>query len=464
MTVTVPRQQPLVDANGHPSLPYARFFDRLASESNASGAAAGTGIRIPVPEDYGAVGDDATDDTAAMLLFFANTQKFGWLTPGKTYLVDSDAISIPTGTKWFGDKTSVIKNADADNETIRIAADDVHLQGFTVDGGNSAATIAAGYDVGHFGVAVVGASGNLITDVSLTGLTVKNCGNAGIDLYFADGATVERCTVSRCGYTGISMWSSVNVWVKKNVVSNIYPGDNPGNTGTNCYGIVASRYSSDSVRPAYIWIVENNVSDVVWEGIDEHDAQFCWIKDNRIGNCGTGVAVQHDETGYPARKITVSGNFIVGFGLSRTVDAVTYYSLAGIVCVGAVVAEQGQLLSVSDNTIESCGDTRTVSGDGGAITLQNWKIYSINGNRIYVAYKHGIICWHSSTDSNLSGNISGNTINETQTVGGAAKDIYMSGRSAALVTANIAVGNGNGFSQAGAPTYASSITGNYLFS
>lgn len=462
MTLTAPRQQRMMDENGHPTLPYARFFDRLANDTNTANA--GSGISIPVPEDYGATGDGTTDDTAAMLLFFANSQKFGWLTAGKTYLVDADAISIPTGTKWFGDKTAIIKNADADNETIRIAADDVHLQGFTVDGGNSAATAAAGYDVGHFGVAVVGASGNRITDVSLVWLTVKNCGNAGIDLYFADGAIVERCTVSRCGYTGISMWSSTNVWIQKNVVSNIYPGDNPGNTGTNCYGIVASRYSADSVRPAYIWVTENNVSDVVWEGIDEHDAQFFWATDNYISNCGTGVAIQHDETGYPARKITVSGNTIVGFGLSRTVEAVTYYSLAGIVCVGAVVAEQGQLLSVTGNTIESCGDTRATSGDGGAITLQNWNMFAINGNSIYVAYKNAIICWHSSTDSNLSGIISGNTINETQTVDGVARDVYMSGRSAALVTANIASGNGDGFAQAGAPTYASSITGNYLYS
>lgn len=470
MTLTIPRKQTMVDGQGMPTVPYQRFMDELGRRLGSAEGDIAAITSLPVtPEDFGAIGDGTTDDTVALQAFFDNTTKFGRLTAGATYLVDSDSITVPGNTRWWGPRSATIKNADAVGATLLISADDVELKGFSINGGNSAATVAAGYVSGHTGIEVTGSSSDLITDIRLIDLSVTNCGYIGIDLVHVTRAIISGCVVSRCGYIGIEIANSTYVLCDGNTISNIYPGDNPGNSGTNCYGITATRYTASSVRPANVWLCRNSVSSVVWEGIDEHDGTDIWFIDNSVSDVGQGIAVQHDEVGYAARRITIIGNVITGFGGTSVIEGVTYRPTAGIICIGGLgtnldASGQGQSLTIANNIVRSIGDNRSSPGASGGIMFQHWRDFKVVGNSLFACYRHGIVSNDDTNSRNEFGLINSNVIDAVQSVGGVCRDIYVSTFCAALVTGNFAAGSGDGFNQAGGPTLVSSITGNYLYS
>lgn len=464
----MPRHSPMVDSQGRPTVPYQRLLDELSRRVGSTETSLDSIITIPTPEDYGAVGDGVANDTVALQAFFNNAAKFGRLTENATYLIDADSVTIPGGTSWWGPKSATIRNADVDGVTLELPSDDVELSGFSVNGGNASSTVASGYAANHFGIAVTGTSGDFVTNVRLIDLTVRNCGESGIELFHAYQARIEGCEVSRCGYIGIIIANSRYVWCHGNNNSNIYPGDIPGNVGSNCYGITATRYTASSVYPYAIWIDGNAVDSVTWEGIDEHDGQDIWITNNFITNCGQGIAVQHDEIGYAAKRITVTGNHIVGYG-TRVIEGVTYRPTGGIICVGGQPTDvdangQGQSLTVANNIVRDIGDNRSSPGQSGGIMIRHWRDFKITGNSLFACYRHGIVSDDSTTSRSEFGVIANNVIDGVQTVGGVARDIYVAGFCAALITGNFAAGNGDGINQAGSPTLTSSITGNYVYS
>jgi hypothetical protein len=455
----IPRQQALTDANGHPTVPYARFFERLAQSARAASEAASSLVTLPRPEDYGAIGDGVTDDTTAMQAWLANDRGLGWLSANKTYLVQPNTLQPPAGFRAYGPQSATIKASSDAGAVILITANDVHLDGFSIDGGNASATLEAGYSDNHFGVRAVD-----VESIRLMNLSISNCGYSGIELVTASETTVFGCEVRRCGYIGIACWSGRNVLIDNNKVSDIYPGEVPGNPESNCYGIAVSNYF-DGVQSQWVVVSNNYVSGVFWEGIDEHNARFVWIVDNYVDGCGTGIACEHHEVGQPGEKLHILNNTVIGFGSSSSRESVTYRSLGGIVAVGGLTSEQGKGVVIDGNVIENIGDTRVSSGDGGGISLRNWRNFRVSNNNIYLAHKNGIICTDGgSPESNLFGTIAGNTIEDTQTVAAVTRDIYVSGRTAAHVVGNIASGGGNGFTQAGAPTYVTQFNSNYLYS
>lgn len=461
----IPRNQPLLDQRGYPTLAYQRFWEQLAYRADQDAVYR----QAPVPEDFDAVGDGVANDTVALQAFFDNDQGYGRLTAGKTYLVDADSITIPGGTRWAGPRSATIKNADATGTTIFIDDDDVELTGFSVDGGNASSTIASGYETGHFGIEANGTSVDFVTGLRLYDLDVKNCGDAGIELFHVSSSIVMGNSVSRCGYIGINIANSTKVWCHANTVTNIYPGDVPGTVGSNCYGITASLYTASAVRPSEIWITRNAVSTVTWEGLDEHEGTDIWFVDNSVTDVGMGIAVQHDEVGSSARRITITGNVITGFGGTKTIEGVTYRPTAGIICVGGLptgtdAAGQAQSLTIANNIVRSIGDNRSSPGASGGIAIRHWRDFKIVNNSLFACYRHAIVADDDTTSRNEFGIINSNVIDATQSVGGVCRDIYVGPYTAALITGNFAAGSGDGFNQAGGPTLVSSITGNYLYS
>jgi hypothetical protein len=401
-----------------------------------------------------------------MQAFFDNNQGFGRLTADKTYLVDGDSITIPERTQWWGPRTAIIKNADASGDTILIEGDNVVLRGFTVDGGNSTSTLAAGYEADHIGIHIVGTTSDNTINVTIDDMTVKNCGQAGIEGLLSTDCIITNNSVSRCGYGGIIFWSPARVHIHGNSVSNIYPGETAGNLDSNCYGIVLSNFNTVGHGvPQICWVTDNYIATITWEGIDQHNGLDIKIIGNHVVNCGSGIVGEY-HSGTSAHRLSIQNNTIDGYGTSMTLESLAYPSISGIGVKGAPDDSvlQGQGLQITGNIIRECGDTRSSSGSGSAILVRNFRNIVVADNSIFSPFKRGIMLDNGTTDSVLYGVVSGNSIDATQTVGAVANDIYCSTRVAVLVQGNFAQGGGDGFTQAGGPTFVSLIQNNYLFS
>lgn len=421
------------------------------------------GDGILKPEDFGAVGDGTTDDTAALQAFFDNSARRGELTSGKTYLVDT--VTIPGYTRFWGDSSAVIKHADPTGVLVQLGGSDIGLRGFTIDGNHDDDSYANGYIAGHYGIKSAYAAGTPTEKIALEGLTVQNCGQGGIDLRLVTNCKIEMCNVSRCGYSGIAVWSGLLVWIEGNKVDNVYPGSGGSAPELNAYGIVSSNYSGDRVSDSII-IINNQVSNVTsWTGIDEHNGKYVTIMGNRVSGCGQGICAEHHVEGAPLRNLHIIGNKIVGYyedvnTTSFVRDGQTYYMTGGIIVNGGINTEQGQSVIISNNILRRIGDSRTGGGNCGTIKCQNIRGLVISGNQIFIAFANGIFLSDDGTDSIFYHQVTGNVIDAVIEVNSVKRGFYATGRILGSVVGNFANNSGTAFSQVNSPTYITSFAEN----
>lgn len=455
MTARTPIPPPTVspiDGQGRWSVPWYGLLQRTLSDNGP----------VITPQMFGATADGVANDSTALQAAIDEAQANGQillLLPG-TYLVSRDTIDITSAISITGTRDAIIKNADADGYTLQVHSNNVSLTGFTIDGGNSSATVASGYVDTHHGLYFFGAdSSTYLTGCVVDGLEVKNCGYGGIQARYIEHSRFVGNYVHRCGYVGIGLWSPLDCHVSDNYVIDIYPGSAPGTTGSNCYGIAISRFTGDPA-PDTVFIDNNYVYGITWEGLDEHDGMRISFTNNKVIQCGVGIAVEHHISGFPATIINVENNQIYGLE-SVTIESVDYRCTGGIVCNGGINTDNGTALVVNGNLVENAGDRRASPGDSGAIKLQNWSRFQVNNNVCYFSYRHGIIFATDGTDSVTYGTVNGNTVTDTQTVGGVNHDIRFQGRTGLLLCAdNFTTGSGDGCTQTGAPTYAVTFADN----
>lgn len=412
-------------------------------------------------QDFGARGDGVTDDTNALVQAIGAAKGTGrilLLYPG-TYMVQRDLVTIDDAITIVGPRDAVIKNSDADGSTLTISASHVNLYGFSVDGGNDQSTVAAGYVDTHRSIMISGASNvSYITDITIDGIASYNAGYSAIEAFYVTDLSIRNCQFYRAGYVGAGIASCNRVRIENNYITNIYPGAAAGTVGSNCYGAYASRNSGDPICTD-VWFVNNYVSDVTWEGLDEHDGQNINFIGNTIYACGNGIAVEHHNSGYPASRINICDNMIYGRGAGAVLEGVNYTSTGGINCRGGVDPDQGTGLRICNNHIENSGDSRATSGNSGGIAVRNFRGGTIFGNYVFFCYKYGIVIFDDGTDDVFYLTCVGNTIDATQLHDGTQSDFFVSERVQCHVVGGFAVGGGDGHNQAGAPTYVTDFVG-----
>lgn len=341
------------------------------------------------------------------------------------------------------------------------------LSGFKVDGSHTDSSVASGLIDNHFGIESQYTAGVPLTDITIDGVEVVNCGESGIDLRLVTRVEVSRCLVHRCGYGGIMTWSGLDCLVRDNIIYDIFPGDASGGATApfqNAYGATFSDWGGVDRVSERCTFLRNLVYDVpTWEGLDEHNGRYISFLDNTIVGCSQGIAVQHGTVGKAAYRITVRGNKVRGFGTSRSYNGQTCYSTGGIIVNGGSGSDPGANIEVNDNQVEDCGDTRPSPGGSGAIKLENCWRFTLADNVVYAPHRIGIILNDNGTTSNRVGTVNGNVVSDVQNVGGVYRPFYFTGRSQALVRGNVAYGASSGssaFEQAATPTYAADISDN----
>ena len=193
-------------------------------------------------QDFGAIGDGVTDDTAAIQAGIDALTPGGTLTfeAGKTYLVSS--VTLKANCRYTGSAT-IKQQAGANAQGVIVLAQRVTVDGLTLDGDR-------GNNTGTFGTGVIrGASAN---EVVLRGLTVQNAPYGGIFLQSCQYATVEDCTLMGCNHEAVFLYRGCSYsTVRNNAISNCLDdgikvhGNDLSAPATTLYGVTVSGNTID---------------------------------------------------------------------------------------------------------------------------------------------------------------------------------------------------------------------------
>ena len=284
-------------------------------------------------KDYGAAGNDTTDDTTAIQnALSAGAGKTVYVPPG-TYKI-TDYLTVSAGTLVTGPGT--IHQTGTGKAGLKVNGAGVIIDGLTLKGRQASAAYYAGEN------AVEAIAPNLAG--AYTGIEIRNCtislwGYAGIQMQFVNGFEISGNQIATTGYNGIAVLSGANGLIQGNRVQ----GVGPGSSG-NMYGISLSYGSTESAsNPSTRDVVVdgNIVQDVDWEGIETHGGLRITFSNNQILHCKTGIAfAQGDITAITGGVVT--GNLVD----HQTDDVVTgtnyafqVYGISGYPASGVVIAD-----------------------------------------------------------------------------------------------------------------------------
>ena len=198
------------------------------------------------PEEFGATGDGAADDQAALTACLAalHTGDHLLIAQGKTY-AHSDTLTITTpGVTIRGGGTIV--STVPERSAIMVQADDVTLDGFTVSARNVTRRLDA-YE--HMGIRV-GVPGRVISGTTIRGVHIIGVPCSGI--FIGDAATrwvVDQVTVTDSWADGVHITGgATNGRVIRPEICN--PGDD---------GVAAVSYVADDTECHHIDVVAPRV-------------------------------------------------------------------------------------------------------------------------------------------------------------------------------------------------------------
>jgi Right handed beta helix region len=271
---------------------------------------------------------------------------------------------------------------------------------------------------------------------------VLNWGSHGIVVAYTSGIDITGITVHNCGYAGIQMLSCADGKILHNEVGAIGPGANG-----NAYGISCSHdsryYNQDpqaevngrAVANPFCsnMLVEGNTvyDNPLWSGIDFHGAWDCTARANHVYNCRHGLLMQGssgDAIDFSGANNTVVDNSVTTRRLNGDPTTITIPTRLGI-SVNGGHRHRHEHIVVANNKIDGYGDSAH-----GSFALQhtNTTGVEIAGNKL-TNWK-GWGCYNAYSDGVIRGNEFGPPADPTNTA-----CIYVAGGSVLEITGNRSV-------------------------
>jgi hypothetical protein len=241
------------------------------------------------------------------------------------------------------------------------------------------------------------------------GVELSGWGSRAIAMQFVSDVQVRGLTIHNCGYAGMQFLSCRGGRIHSNHVGEIGPGSSGNAYGISCthdsrnYGADPNAVDNGRgvVNPFCIDfdVAFNTVYDIpLWVGVDFHGAYDCHARNNSIFNCRHGITMQGssgDAVGFGGENNEVTNNTATTRRMNGDATTVTAVPRLGIsINGGARVRQRG--VTVRNNTINGFGDshntsfslqhTNTSSVDISANRITDWRGYGC-----YSAYSDGII-------------------------------------------------------------------------
>lgn len=248
-----------------------------------------------------------------------------------------------------------------------------------------------------------------LTDVSrnitIRGCTIEGFGQSGIIADNIDRFTAMSNTIRRCGRDGIRMYGVVDSQCISNLVSTLSPGYDGAKPNYNVYGITATRlYGSSAVpdpllaigRPSRnVDICLNHIENAyTWKGLDTHGGVNIRFAGNTVRNAYIAIGIDkggiNDTNGKaPGRDIAVTGNTLVWDGSAP-------YRRAGVTVYGHDTSDTliGRNLTVTGNYITGYGGNST----DGAVSISNFAAVSVTGNVFANTFRAALTLFNTVID------------------------------------------------------------------
>ena len=365
--------------------------------------------------DFGAVGNNVTNDTTAIQLAIDATPTGGvlYFPAGYTYycasrLIINKAMTISAYGATI--RFNGTRSGGLQNDAVSITSSNVKIMGGTWK------EVAPTTNSGPYGFAFQGVENDSVTpptyieNVGIQDATIVDWQGESVIFRMCQNFYFTNCDVSNIGYAGVQTLSSNQGVISNNRIGDIHPTGSVG-SGDNAYGIAVTCNSSGNTvgRPLShdVAVTGNYVYNVkTWEGIDTHGGYNISVTGNTVRNCRSGIALvayvgaaAANDSG--ARRSTVTGNAIENDPLIFVArNGLTY----GIIVDGDVRAggDTGDGVTVSGNTLTFCGGKNSTESLGAieGITINN---LVVSGNSINESGSNAIMlfsCENSLVDSN----------------------------------------------------------------
>lgn len=339
---------------------------------------------------YGAVGDNATDDSLAIQAAF-DSGSIVTAIAGFIYYCGTTQIDIPANSRasLYG---VALRTAVNGTTFLNCTGGEVEIHGVEVYGrGNSSVTSNeilfkfSGADASNY----------------LSGLLIKDCyfhdvGQYAIFSQFGADADVAGCYFDDIGYAAVIARSARNWRVNGNFITDVSPG-----SGGQAYGVVFDRDDSSTGVGTYPAPIDceacNNIVKgiTVWEALDTHGGSRITFSNNLIFDCKYGINVSPiPAVPLVPNDITITGNVIFSGSLSsdpgRAIGSGGYDS-----------SNKTSNLIIANNIVKSYG---LDANDDGAIMVQYTKGAVIIGNVVEDSRGSAICILQSNADFLVSGN------------------------------------------------------------
>lgn len=393
-------------------------------------------------KNFGAKGDDATDDSAAIQKALDSGAKKLYA-PAGTYR--GTLHNVPSNIEIYGDGDATVFKLNGNSDVFKISGrSNVTLRDFKIDG------LRATHSSTSNDAIDIDCTSTACSNVKIRNVTIRDIGGTGVQALAAVGTPstdlyVENVDVENAGAHAIisqDYWS--NVWFRGNRVkswglgvanrvgitgsrsgSNVVISDNivigsASALGTSVHGISVDRTSNATVKG-------NIVKDTIGFGIEAGIVTNGSITGNTVtGGTRAGIALSGTQS--PAeRNVNVS---VTGNNLSGGAKQGVYAFITG--ATGTVVHEN---ITISGNSIN--GYTNGTEGFG--MQLEFVDKLSVSGNSVYNSGLAGIYvvdCVNHFIDGNV---VVHNNIGALKSV----SSLTLSGSTATVTSASHGYSNGD---------------------
>jgi hypothetical protein len=324
---------------------------------------------------YGAVGNGATDDTAAIqaAAMAASAQgKQLFFSPG-TYAV-SHSLQMPSNATWTATPNTATLVATAGNTLISsVLTQNDTLNGLTLSGGNSSSTTAAALLVGY-----------KATGLMLVNDTIRDTSGIGVMLSDVNQTKVSHSNFINIGNTanlanshqGVAFSNDVAGYGNQNsVVNSSFSSiglDAISATSQSGFAAVSNTVNTPSINPGW---GSQNAAAAGFYGINDTNLVVAGNVINHASGNGIDIAVSSQVEVY---QNSVSGSGAAGIGLfSVTTGAASWNTTMDNNALNHFVFKGGIVLDANGQSNITLA--HNVSGNASAAQTQLYGIQVLNG-------------------------------------------------------------------------------------